>query len=429
MAAIFLLLFLLLNSSRRLIFGIERLASNEVPFKSRNVGSTTNCGPPKPFEDNTELKWRPNARNQSVFLPGENAEFVCKKGFRQIGWLQTLTCQKNGSWSPRSSSIRDGFRSGDCAKGYCLSNNCNGSEVFNCSSGSKAVSICKKCDCNLDCPDGSDEFNCGPILVNFTGRAVGEITSPKSDVKNYTGHLTCRRTLWTDDPGFYIKLLFTDFAMSGHCEDNYIYLENATFSGTDSSPNCCKKNTNVSCAFGNGTGAPSLAHTNRNFMIVNYVSKDSNSPSFSAKWFNVNGNFPRGLIPKEDSHWGERITIPRSKPKNVKDDATDPTYIAAVVIFSLIVFAVLAIVSCKVGRHLLGPRCSVGYCCSWIAARRHLQSPRLSPRREGSPETRPTEGNIQNERTRLRTQRNVPVDAGGSLSLRTRYGSGGEGVA
>ena len=97
MDAIFLLLCLLLNSSCRLICGIERLPSNEASVKSTHVTSTINCGPPKPFQNNTELKWRPGARNQSVFLPGEKAVFVCKKGFRQIGWLQTLTCQTNGS--------------------------------------------------------------------------------------------------------------------------------------------------------------------------------------------------------------------------------------------------------------------------------------------------------------------------------------------
>lgn len=313
--------------------------------------------------------------------------------------------------------------------GYCLPNNCSRNQSFECSSGGLPLPICKKCDCIVDCSDGSDEANCGPILVNLTGRAVGEITLPKTNVKNYTGSLTCRRTLWTDDPDFYIKLLFTDFVMYGNCKDNYVYLENATLSGTDPSHGCCKKSTNVSCAFGNGTGAPPLAHTDKNFMIVNYVSMDSKSSTFSAKWFNVNGNFPYSLIPEEDSDWVDKLKILGPKPKNIEDDITDATYIAAVVIFSIIAFAVLAILSCKVGRHFLGPRCSVAYCCSWIAARRRLQSPRLSPRREGSRETRPTKGSVQNERTRIGPLRNVPVDARGSSSLRTRYGSAGEGVA
>lgn len=272
-------------------------------------------------------------------------------------------------------------------------------------------------------------MDCGPILVNVTGLAVAEIKSPKNNI-NYTGNLTCRRTLWTDDPGFYIKLLFTEFSMSGNCADNYIFLENATFSGTESPPHCCKKVKDVSCAFGSESGRPPLSHTDKNFMIVNqYVSNDSKSSSFSAKWYNVNGDFPYGLIPKDDLDYPDKVIIGRSKGTNDEDNATDPTYIAATVIFSIIAFAVLAIMSCKIGRHFLGPRCSVGYCCEWIATRRRLQSPRLSPRREPSPETRPIRGDIQNERTQGRTQRNVPVDATGTSSLRTRYGSAGEGVA
>lgn len=289
--------------------------------------------------------------------------------------------------------------------------------------------ICKKCDCIADCRDGSDEMECVSILINVTGRATGEIKSPTNNI-NYAGPLTCRRTLWTDDPGFYIKLLFTGFSMSGDCGDNYVYLANATFSDTDSPP-CCKKTTaHVSCAFGGKNGAPPLSHTDKNFMIVNLVSKESNSSSFSAKWYNVNGFYPYGLIPKDDSDYPSEIKIDRSKSKTNEDDSIDPTYIAATVIFSIVAFVVLAIVGCKIGRHFFEPRCSVQHCCEWIAARRSQRSPRLSPR-EPSPEARPIRGNIPNEEpTQGRGQtRTVPVDAGGPSTLRTRYGSADDAVA
>lgn len=72
-----------------------------------------NCSAPKPVVPHTELKWRTDVYNQSVFLPGEEAEFVCKEGFRQIGWLQALTCQENGTWTLRSSDIEDDFKSSE----------------------------------------------------------------------------------------------------------------------------------------------------------------------------------------------------------------------------------------------------------------------------------------------------------------------------
>lgn len=263
---------------------------------------------------------------------------------------------------------------------------------------------------------------CGPILINVTGLTTGEVNSPKNEL-HYTGSLNCSRTLWTDDAGFYIKLQFTDFSISGDCGENYVFVENATFTGTDSPPVCCKETKNIFCAFGKQTGPPPLSHTNKNFMIVNFVSKESNSSSFSAKWYNVNGFYPHGVIPKDDSDYPEKIKFQRSSSSNVEDDSTDPTYIAATVIFGIVAFVVLAIVACKLGRRFLGPQCSLEYCFAWIAVKRGQRSPRLSPRREPSPEERPIRGDIQEAHSSGGAQRTVPVDARAPSVSRTRYGS------
>lgn len=73
-------------------------------FSSPSVDSLQekNCSAPKPPVANAMLKWRPGCNN-NIFVPGENAEFVCKEGFRQIGWLDTLRCERNGTWSSKSS--------------------------------------------------------------------------------------------------------------------------------------------------------------------------------------------------------------------------------------------------------------------------------------------------------------------------------------
>ena len=306
--------------------------------------------------------------------------------------------------------------------GYCITNNCSASGRFNCTSGNEDVPICKRCDCVADCVDASDEVACGPILINVTDLATGEISSPKNRI-NYTGPLSCSRTVWTDDVGFYIKLLFTNFSMPGDCGDNYVFLENATFSDADSSLVCCKETKNIFCAFGKQTGPPSLSHTDKNFMIVNFVSKESTSSSFSAKWYNVNGFYPYGVIPKDDSHYPEKIKFERSSNSDIEGDSTDPTYIAAAVILSIVAFVVVVIVACKLGRHFLGPQCSLEYCCAWIAVKRGQRSPRLSPRREPSPEARPIRGNIQAAHSSGGAQRTVPVDARAPSTSRTRYGS------
>lgn len=111
MAAIILFVSLAVASCCLAADGTENLPSDKGSFGTGRVQlimAYNNCtAPAKPIVSNSRLKWRVNVYNQSVFLPGEKAEFVCNKGFRQVGWLATLTCQKNGTWSPSLSDIED----------------------------------------------------------------------------------------------------------------------------------------------------------------------------------------------------------------------------------------------------------------------------------------------------------------------------------
>lgn len=303
--------------------------------------------------------------------------------------------------------------------GFCVTNHCNGTETFNCTVNIESVDICKRCDCVTDCRDGSDEMDCGPILINVTGRATGKVKYPAENVDTrYTGSIRCSRTLWTEDPGFYVKLQFTKFSLPGDCDDNYVFLENATFSDSEATPDCCKKNEEVSCGFGAKSGSPPLSHSTKNFVTVTLVSKESKTSKFTAKWFNVNGFFPYGVVPKDDAPYSDNFKIDTTHSEQVQDEAADSSYVAAVVLFSIFLFVVLAVVACKVGQHFIGPQCSVGYCCAWIAAKIRQRSEPRAP----SPEARPIRREIYDEHTQGRTQRTVPINDGPS-TLRTRYGS------
>ena len=109
MAGIFLFVSFVISSRCLTADGTENLPSDKAFFDTNPVESMAcnNCTAPKPVVPDSKPKWRVNAYNQSVFLPGEKAEFVCNEGFRQVGWLPTLTCQDNGTWSPRMSDIED----------------------------------------------------------------------------------------------------------------------------------------------------------------------------------------------------------------------------------------------------------------------------------------------------------------------------------
>ena len=115
MAGILFLVFLVLTSKRLSADGAESLPS----FDSSPVElmANKNCSAPEPVVSGSTLKWRSGVYNQSVFLPGEKAEFVCKEGFRQIGWLQTLACQANGTWSSSSSDFEEDFKASESVFG------------------------------------------------------------------------------------------------------------------------------------------------------------------------------------------------------------------------------------------------------------------------------------------------------------------------
>lgn len=292
-----------------------------------------------------------------------------------------------------------------------MTNHCNGSGLFNCTTNSQSVDICKRCDCVADCADGSDEMDCGPILINVTDHATGEVKYPKhANSSTYNGAMRCGRTLWTEERGFYIKLLFTNFSLREDCKESYVFLENATFNEEGASSHCCKKSENVSCGFGAKSGPPPLSHTDKNFLIVTLVSKHTNSSAFTAKWYNVNERFPYGVVPKDDVPYPDSLKIKKTPNKKSEDKATDSAFVVAVVISSIFAFVFFIIFACKAGQRFIGPQCSVGYCCAWIAAKRnrrssHATSPEATPIRESS------------------QRRDQPHN--GSTARRTRYGSTG----
>lgn len=225
----------------------------------------------------------------------------------------------------------------------------------------------------------------------------------------------CSQTLWTDDSGFYIKLVFTKFSFHGDCEESYLYLENATFSGSES-PDCCKRNEKVACGFGAKSGAPPLSHSAKNFLTITDIDGlNSDSSEFTSEWFNVNGLFPHGVVPKDDPSYSDYIKIKKQRSKKIETKASDSTYVASVVILSILAFIIASIVACKVGQRFIGPTCSLGYCRAWIAAKRRQRS----ASRATSPETIPIRRNPYDEHPRGKAQETVQAN----INPRVRYGS------
>ena len=257
-------------------------------------------------------------------------------------------------------------------------------------------------------------MSCGTTLINVTGQATGFIKypqpSPHKSLK-YAGVMECKRTLWTDDPGFYIKLWFTDFSLPPDCQHNHISLENVTFTDPERAPVCCEQTADLPCRFGEHSSPP-LSSTLQNWMTISLVTGKSSSSKFSATWYNVNAFFPKGVLPKDDPTYSYRFWINTTSSRVSATGGHSEAYIAAVVIFSLVVFTILLLVGCKIGQHFCGARCSVAYCFARIAARRAQRTRALSIESQGRPNQAESSTRVAN---------NVdPVSR-----VRTRYGSDG----
>lgn len=221
----------------------------------------------------------------------------------------------------------------------------------------------------------------------MTGKATGILTSAVFNQLPSNQTVNCTWTLSTKDPGFYIKLLFTKFDMSSDCTNNFISLENVAFTDRSRTPKCCKgrDEDEDACKFG-GKTSPPLSRSVYSSVTVKFYTKSPRKSHFEAMWYNVNGLFPNGSIPSKDSTYSPLIVLPT--PKKNTHGSSDMPSVLALVTFALIVFAVSFVVSCKLGRRYLGPRCSFGYFRAWVSSRCTRQAPSTPRRTVGSSDAR-----------------------------------------
>ncbi|KAL9982426.1 hypothetical protein ACROYT_G004465 [Oculina patagonica] len=307
---------------------------------------------------------RPKEGNNSSVARGEKVEFVCKDGYRLVGKLNSFVCQGDGNWTEFSPK----------QNGFCESLK-------------------------------SDQGPCGPTLIDVTGRATGILTSSAIQTPPNV-KVDCTWKLVTKDPGFYIKLLFVDFSLSPDCANNYISLENVNFihqepdrlkailedfntifdDPPDKKLDCCSGFNDSVCRFGEQKSPP-LSRSVSQSMTIKFHSKTPSKSRFKAIWYNVNGLFPNGLIPKQDATYAPKIVF--NSAQKTTEAPTDTPSVLALTIFGLIVFAIGAFIACKLGKHYLGPSFSFGHFRAWVSSRCTSRAP-STPRRhqEGPQEAR-----------------------------------------
>lgn len=232
----------------------------------------------------------------------------------------------------------------------------------------------------------TDEVSCGPIVSDVTGRATGILTSTTINRHLPNATVYCTWKLVTKDPGFYIKLLFVNFSLSPNCTDNFISLEDVSFTDFSRTKKCCSNSQSEDvCRFG-GEISPPLCRSVSQSITVKFYSNDLTKSFFKAIWYNVNGLYPNGLIPKRDPTYAPQIVFPTpSKTTN----APDAPSVLALTVFALILFAVGVVIACKFGRRYLGPSCSFWHFWALVSCRWASRAP-STPRRsqEVPPEAR-----------------------------------------
>ena len=231
----------------------------------------------------------------------------------------------------------------------------------------------------------SDWDPCGPTLIDVTGKASGVLTSTMIHQEPSNPSVNCTWKLVTEDPGFYIKLLFINVTMPTNCIRDYVSLENVTFTDSKQAQCCNKGQGDHICRF-SGKNVPPLSRSVSNFTIVNFYSESPANSYFKAIWYNVNGFFPNGLIPAQDSNDIPLIVFATLKPMTVAPQYIPP--VLALVLFTIIVFAVGFFLACKVGKRYLGPSCSFAYFCAWVSSLRTPQAPSTPRHREAPSEAR-----------------------------------------
>lgn len=220
--------------------------------------------------------------------------------------------------------------------------------------------------------------------IDVTGQATGTLASATIEQHPSDAPVYYTWRLVTRDPGFYIKLLFVKFSLSPDCGQNFIALENVNFTDLGRTKKCCNDHADKGvCKFA-GKTSPPLSRSVSHSMTVKFYSNNTDKSHFKAIWYNVNGLFPNGLIPKQDPKYGSQIKVVQ-KLKTKRAPADSPS-ILALTIFALIVFAIGAFVACKLGQRYLGPSCSFGHFWVWASSRWTPGAPSTPSRRQEVPQ-------------------------------------------
>lgn len=143
----------------------------------------------------------------------DKIHFACKENYQLASQLpyneMSVTCGREGQWFPKIEELEK------CVN-ISLLRKCNTPDVFRCKSTGRCISSLKRCNCDIDCSDGSDEVDCPKrtkvIYALPTGKkSSGIISSPGYPrAENYPRQFNCIYVIKTL-PSNRIRVDFEEF--------------------------------------------------------------------------------------------------------------------------------------------------------------------------------------------------------------------------
>ncbi|XP_012554825.1 uncharacterized protein LOC101234383 [Hydra vulgaris] len=174
--------------------------------------SFINCPSPRPPENTIIAQVLRSSSNifNSDYLEHDKVYFQCKDGYSNIdiNSLMYATCASNGKWFPPTDIL------GKCVLDHQISQCRDG--FFRCRKSRSCIEKHKKCNCEQDCEDGSDEENCLErrryYFVPSRGKdSNGIITSPGFP-KSYPKNFSCTYYFNTMK-NHHVELFFEEFQL------------------------------------------------------------------------------------------------------------------------------------------------------------------------------------------------------------------------
>uniref|UniRef100_A0A7M5XGZ3 CUB domain-containing protein n=1 Tax=Clytia hemisphaerica TaxID=252671 RepID=A0A7M5XGZ3_9CNID len=139
--------------------------------------------------------------------------FACNMGYELVSQyaynVMFVTCGHDGRWFPKIEQL------GKCVSVFEVKENDNAT-TFCCKKGGKCIDKRKRCDCDVDCEDGSDEKDCPQrqkiINASRTGsKSSGIISSPGYPrYQDYPDEFNCVYHINTVQ-GYHVQIDFEEF--------------------------------------------------------------------------------------------------------------------------------------------------------------------------------------------------------------------------